>query len=289
MTNWIDYDTTEEYTLPIAFPNTKIVTRKNNRGKTKIAVCSSCKSERTHRYPPILSPIPEEINAIPMTYRKNLSPIHMNCTLGRSLGSNPYTNYRHLQGFINLSKNKHALQLYSGLIGAFLNQEQNESSNWFHPTLTSASQWLKDNNPIFKEYNRLSFSETPIQNTTNQPYPTAKLTNVPFQPIQNQPPSLIVPNDNFPIEIHNEDYKYQHLIAGFLKTDDNDLNLPIPNYNPDIEPLLFPDLFPSGHYHYEDSKKLLEFKRNIDSYGKYIKLRLLCPDPRFRLHWYWPH
>ena len=82
MTNWIDYDTTEEYTLPIAFPNTKIVTHINNRGKTKIAVCSSCKSERTHRYLPILSPIPKEINAIPMIYRKNLSPIHMNCTLG---------------------------------------------------------------------------------------------------------------------------------------------------------------------------------------------------------------
>ena len=25
------------------------------------------------------------------------------------------------------------------------------------------------------------------------------------------------------------------------------------------------------------------------SYGKYIKLRMLCPNPRFRLHWYWPH
>ena len=136
--NWIDYNTSEEYTLPIAFPNIRIVTRINNRGKSKIAVCTSCKSEKTRRYPPILSPIPNEINAVPIIYRKSLSPIYMNCTLGRISGSNPYTNYRHLQGFINLSKNKHALELHSGLIGAFLNQE--ETSNWFHPTLIPASQ-----------------------------------------------------------------------------------------------------------------------------------------------------
>ncbi|CAG8714123.1 5125_t:CDS:2, partial [Funneliformis mosseae] len=154
-TNWIDYDTTEEYTLPIAFPNIKI----------------------TRRYPPILSSIPEEIN-IPIIYRKNLSPIHMNCTLGRTLRFNPYTNYRHLKRFINLSKNKYALQLHSGLIGAFLNQEQEDSPNWFHPTLIPASQWLKENNPIFKEYNHLSSFESPKQNITNQPYPIARLTNI---------------------------------------------------------------------------------------------------------------
>ena len=73
-TNWIDYNTSEEYTLPIAFPNIRVVTRINNRNKTKVAVCSSCKSERTRRYPPILSPIPNEINIIPMIYRKSLSP-----------------------------------------------------------------------------------------------------------------------------------------------------------------------------------------------------------------------
>ncbi|CAG8638969.1 17098_t:CDS:1 [Funneliformis caledonium] len=187
-TNWIDYDTTEEYTLPIAFPNIKIVTRLNNRGKTKIAVCSSCKSKKTRRYPPILSSIPEEINAIPIIYRKNLSPIHINCTLGRTLRFNSYTNYRYLKGFINLSKNKYALQLHSGLIGAFLNQEQEDSPNWFHPTLISANQWLKENNPIFKEYNHLSSFESPTQNITNQPYPIARLTNISSWSTQNQPP-----------------------------------------------------------------------------------------------------
>jgi len=162
--------------------------------------------------------------------------------------------------------------LHSGLIRAFLDQEQ-ESFNWFHPILIPASQWLKDNNLIFKEYNRSSLlSKTPISNTINKILPKAKLSNSSFQTRRNQPLSLVISNNDFPTEIHNEDYKYQRLIAGFLKTDDNNLNLPILNYNPDIEALLFPDLFPSGHYHYEDSKELLEFKQNIDSYGKYIKL-----------------
>jgi hypothetical protein len=93
--------------------------------------------------------------------------------------------------------------------------------------------------PIFKKYNRLIPSETLTQNTTTQSFLTAKLTNTPSQLIQNKPPSLIVPNDNFPIEIHNEDYKYQRLIAGFLKTNDNNLDLPIPNHNADIKALLF--------------------------------------------------
>ncbi|CAG8670787.1 261_t:CDS:2, partial [Funneliformis mosseae] len=158
-TNWIDYDTTEEYTFPIAFPNIQI----------------------THQYPPILSLIPKEINAIPIIYRKNLLPIHMNCTLG--------------------------------LIRAFLNQEQEDSPNWFQPTLIPASQWLKENNSIFKEYNHLSSFESPIQNITNQPYPIARLTNISSWLTQNQPPSLIVPNENFSTEIYNENYKYKHLIA----------------------------------------------------------------------------
>ncbi|CAG8557953.1 10085_t:CDS:2, partial [Gigaspora rosea] len=154
-----------------------------------------------------------------MIYRKYLFPIYMKCTLGCASGSNTYTNYRHLHGLIKLSKNKHALELHSGLIGAFLNQE---SSNWFHPMLLTASQ------PTNKSS---SSSNTRL-------------------------PSLVVPNNNCPVEIHDKDYRYQRLMAGFSQTN-NSLDLPIPTYDPDIEPLLFPDLFSSSYYHYEDSKKLV--------------------------------
>jgi hypothetical protein len=290
---WIDYNPNETYTLTIAFPEIQLPLRQNNRGQTKIAVCSSCKTIKNRKFPPVLSQIPEEINAVPMVYRKYLSPIIMNCSLGRAANSNPYTNYRHLQGFIGLSKNQHALELHSGLVGAFLNQ--NEPPNWFHQTLVPASQWLKCNNPIFKEYN-IKVDNVPQFLPTDpipRPLPTANFSRNYTQthsanPNTQQPPSIIVPNNDLPVQIHNEDYKYERLMAGFMKSND-DLTLPISYNNPDIEALLFPDIFTTGYGHYESIKHSLEFKQNTDSYGKYVKLRMLCPDPRFRLHWYWPH
>ncbi|CAG8701724.1 321_t:CDS:2, partial [Gigaspora margarita] len=76
--NWIDYKDSEEYTLPIVFENIEIVTRINNRNKKKVAVCSSCKSEKNHKYPPILYTVPDENNVVPIIYQKYLSPIYMN-------------------------------------------------------------------------------------------------------------------------------------------------------------------------------------------------------------------
>ena len=89
---WIDYNPNEIYTLTIAFPEIRLPLRQSNRGQTKIAVCSSCKTIKNRKFPPVLSQIPEEINAVPMVFRKHLSSIHMNCSLGRATNSNPYTN-----------------------------------------------------------------------------------------------------------------------------------------------------------------------------------------------------
>ena len=94
------------------------------QGPNQITVCSSCKYMKNRHFPPILAMISEEISAVPMKHWKHLSPIHMSCSLGQASESNRYTNYRHLQGFIGLSKNKHALNLHSGLIGAFLDQNK---------------------------------------------------------------------------------------------------------------------------------------------------------------------
>ncbi|CAI2197257.1 18286_t:CDS:1, partial [Funneliformis geosporum] len=52
---WIDYNSNEIYTLTISFPDISLPITQNNRGKTKIAVCSSCKTMKNHRFPPILS------------------------------------------------------------------------------------------------------------------------------------------------------------------------------------------------------------------------------------------
>ncbi|CAH1766630.1 3589_t:CDS:2, partial [Entrophospora sp. SA101] len=276
---WINYNADEEYTLKVAFPNEKLSLKTNNNGEVKVAVCSSCKTEKNRRFPPALTPVPDEINSVVLQVLM-------------------LTHYRHLQGFIGLSKNRHALELHSGLIGAILNQ--NEPPNWFHESLIGASQWLVQNNPIYIQYNQTHAVTHPSpSNPFPEPLPMARLATQTIHDTSSlnhhssiltnpQPPSLVVPNNDFPIEVHEEDYRYQRLMAGFVTSND-DVTLPIQYNNPDIEALVFPDIFPAVRGHYEDVKRLLEFRHNTDSYGKYIKLRILCPDPRFRLHWYWPH
>ena len=44
-----------------------------------------------------------------------------------------------------------------------------------------------------------------------------------------------------------------------------------------------------GRGHYAVIKRSQDFRPNINTMGSYIKLNLQCPDPHFRLHWYWPH
>ncbi|CAJ0914972.1 7409_t:CDS:2 [Entrophospora sp. SA101] len=81
---WIDYDLDKTYDIMIAFPDLQLPLHVNNRGQTKIAVCSSCKSTKNHHFPPTLVVIPEEIIAVPMKHQKHLSPIHMSCSLGQA-------------------------------------------------------------------------------------------------------------------------------------------------------------------------------------------------------------
>ncbi|CAI2188885.1 16328_t:CDS:2, partial [Funneliformis geosporum] len=133
----------------IAFSKNPIILTLQQQRTKKVAVCSSCKTSKNRKFPPILSQIPEEINAVPMVYQKQLSPIHMSCFLGRATNSNPYTNY------------------------PFFNQ--NEPPNWFHQTLINASQWLKQNNPIFREYIKANYIMQPSPTMQiPKPYPTAK-------------------------------------------------------------------------------------------------------------------
>ena len=75
-------------------------------------------------------------------------------------------------------------------------------------------------------------------------------------------------------------------MAGFIKTSDN-TSLPLAINDPNLEVLLFPDLFPNGKGHYYDNNSNSELTRN-ETYSKYIKQRILNIDSRFRLHPKWP-
>ena len=287
---WELYNETFQYPLETVYQNSsqvKLVFHTDDSKPKRIATCSSCYNSNNRLNIPIPDPIPTEIQNIPFYHRIYLSPVHLSCSLGRTPNSNAYSNYRHLTGTFSYSKNINALALYSGTIGAILNN--NHSNSWYHPSLDNAATWLRDHNPYFKPYNTLinhgTWDGPPVIFPTASPSDISQNQEQPIFDINSRPSAVIVPAYDFDTEIHNEDYHYSRLMAGFL-TDPNNKELPIPFYDKNIEPLLFPDLFPygKGFYIYDENAR-----QNIDSLGNYAKSLLLCPDPRWRLSWYWPH
>ncbi|RHZ53160.1 hypothetical protein Glove_450g4 [Diversispora epigaea] len=240
---WIIHNQETNYPLEKMFPHIPLQFHPN-QSILKIAVCCLCIKPFTHHSSPVLNPVPIEIEAIPLYYQIYLSPIHLSCSLGRTPESNNFTNYCHLQGSFGYSKNINAFLLYTGTIGAMLN---NGNNSWYHLTLPNAANWLWNNNPLFYPYNhfytRGNSGEAPLI------LPIANLitdNNLPLQ-LSPGPSDLVIQNENFDNEIHNEDYHFTHLIAGFL-INPTDKELLISYKNPDLEAFLFPDLFPLDNY-----------------------------------------
>ena len=294
-TRWLCYDPTFSYPLRESFPSVPLQFHPNDSTLSRIAICCSCSKPSTRRHPPKVDPIPDDIQNVPMYNRIYLSPVHLNCSLGRIPNSNPYTNYRHIQGSFGYSRNINAFALYTGTVGAILSN--GERNSWYHPSLLNASKWLRENNKFFQPYEHYFNRGT----TTGPPLiiPTATLaesdedsynhtTNSTIR--STGPQDIVISGEDFDIEIHNEDYRYERLMAGFMTSDTNETQLPISFSDSSLEALIFPDLFPLGRFHFADIKESrLETRYKIDTYGNYIKLAIMCPDPRFRLHWYWPH
>ncbi|GBC40545.2 PIF1-like helicase domain-containing protein [Rhizophagus irregularis DAOM 181602=DAOM 197198] len=279
---WELYDRTFKYPLEEVYSNNPQITlvfHTEDSQPARIATCSSCYNSNNHLKIPIPDPIPDEIQSVPLYHRIYLSPIHLSCSLGRVPNSNAYTNYRHLTGTFNYSKNINALALYSGTIGAILNN--NQSNSWYHSSLDNAARWLRDHNPYFKPYqtliNRGIWDGAPII------FPNASLSNTsqnqdqPLFNINSRPSAVILPPYELDAEIHNEDYHYNRLMAGFL-TDPYNKKLPISFYDKNIEPLLFPDLFPYGKGFYINDENTN--RRFTDSLGNYAKSYyfVLIPD-----------
>ncbi|GBB87368.1 hypothetical protein RclHR1_13810001 [Rhizophagus clarus] len=160
-----------------------------------------------------------------------------------------------------------------------LNKRMYLSPVFMHCSLSRTSA----DSAIYSEYKILT--DSPVSNTAN-PFPRA--FHIPND--DSAPPFLngdiVVPNNNFNIEIHNEDFHYTHLMAGFLKSPDNTL-LPLSVDDPDLEPLLFPDLFPDGKGHYHNIISNNNNTVREETYSKYIKQRVLNIDSRFRLNHRW--
>ena len=169
------------------------------------------------------------------------------------------------------------------MLGTFLEDYRlnpnDQRHNWFDTSLINGANWLKNNNPYITNL---------FQNENDIPtFPTAThiIDDDEAPPFRSG--DIVVPHLNFPSEIHDEDAHYSRLIAGFHR-DDSTNSMPISINDPNLEALLFPDLFPDGHGHYREMITNSTTRQSrIDTYGKYIKHRLLNIDYRFRLHHYW--
>src|SRR5215469_15549205 len=129
---WIEPQPGYLYPLTETFPHLQ---PKKHPNRNAIAICNLCKNPSTRRTPPQVGDIPQEIKAVPQSARPYLSPISLNCSLGRTTADgnvihnayehnvNNFMTYRFLSGTFGFSKNPRAHALYSGTIGAFLQSD----------------------------------------------------------------------------------------------------------------------------------------------------------------------
>ena len=257
----------------------------NNSILSRIAVCYSCLKPSTRCYLPKVDPIPDEIQNVPMYNRIYLSPVHLNCSLGRTPNSNPYTTYRHIKGSFGYSRNINAFALYTGTIRAILSNGKRNS--WYHPSLINASKWLRENNKFFQPYEHYYNRGTTIGPPLIIPTATIvesdesshnyHITNSIIRNTGSQ--DIVISGEDFDVEVHNEDYRYERLMAGFMTSDMNETQLPISFSDSSLEALIYPDLFPLGRFHFADIKESRpEMRYKLDTYGNYIKLAIMCPD-----------
>jgi len=287
---WKPYDSNTSYPIEEYYPDVQLILKKDKYSRTLIPLCSKCKLNKQTISCPRLHPIPQQILSIPLMQRRFLSPVFLHCSLGRNSGDNSFSGYRILTGDMRFSKNMRALQLYSGSMGAFVSADNPQATDntWCTKELQSAAEWLKIHNCYIRPYAEILATPNNMLNYPSRPFPFAEHSNASTIPIVYEN-SVILPNLDFPTEIHNEDFHYTHLMAGFVQTSDS-TKLPLSFNDPELEPLLFPDIFPDGHGHYNEVKICNENGASSTSltYGKYIKHRLLYVDSRFRLHPYWP-
>jgi len=279
---WIPFDENYAYPLEINFQNISVYIKGEGSSCT-VSVCNSCKNNRK-RYPcPQLYPIPDIIKAIPIIQRRFLSPVFLHYSLGRNLDANSYTEYRALEGDMEFSKNMRALKLYSGILGAFLtnpdNHNNSENLTWLTPELCAAAHWLKHHNKYLRPFFRLLSTSSLITETYQDPFPIASHLPSDTSAPPFQEGDIILSSTDFLTEVHNEDFHYTHLMAGFIRT--TTTTLPLAFDDPDLEPLIFPDLFPDGkgHFYDQNTNTLENDSIKTETYGKYIKHRLLCVNP----------
>ncbi|CAJ0755274.1 21892_t:CDS:10 [Entrophospora sp. SA101] len=131
------------------------------------------------------NPPENQIQQIPLFKRKYLSLIYLHSSLGWTSNLGAYSEYW-------------------SIVGTF-------------GSLIAGANWLADNNPYLREYKNAL-----VTNSSGSVSSSPTATHLPDDETapEFQSGDIIVPHQNFPSEIHNEDSHYSRLIAGFIKNDD---------------------------------------------------------------------
>ena len=138
-----------------------------------------------------------------------------------------------------------------------------------------ACDWLQHNNPYHSLASRLITSNSHLSPIV---WPQATQISDEGSAPSGNFSDIVMLSYVFPDEIHNEDAHYSRLAIGFLQSSD-ERQIPLRFTDPELEAILFPDLFPDGHGYYgEISNRSSSLKNNALTYDKYIKMRLLGFD-----------
>ncbi|CAG8830672.1 23494_t:CDS:1 [Gigaspora margarita] len=155
--SWIQQDPFISYSFAKYIPLVTNPIPPTNR----IAICQLYKSDPNYNYPLYLVPTPTEIESVLLEKRKYLSLIFLYCSLGRTSGANPFSEYRTLVGTMNYSQNFYLLSMYLGLLGVYLKSLSSiptKIPSWFDNSLTNAINWLKEHNPYIHQYSQIILS-----------------------------------------------------------------------------------------------------------------------------------
>ncbi|CAG8750186.1 22749_t:CDS:2, partial [Gigaspora rosea] len=162
--SWIIHNPTIIYPIQQHIPNVLLSfdPNLNHIKEPRVPVCDACKKPSTRFQFFHLSPIPAEIMSVLLHMRKNLSPVHLHCSLGRTPNSNPYTEYRSLTSAMGYSHNIRAHALYAGSLDAFLEPNNNNNTNNnlydtqnYNSIMQRAANWLAENNPYLHPFTAL--------------------------------------------------------------------------------------------------------------------------------------
>ena len=144
---------------------------------------------------------------------------------------------------MNITRNPHAIALFSRLIGAYLESNQSKINNSYNiELLNKCCQWLLEHNPLFAQYDiqpQLCINLLPNTNLFDKDVEVRLLNRL----------DIVLNLDLYNKRTQDEDYYYFQLLVVFFQ-DYNRQKIGLVHSNLAIELLLFLVLYPHGHGHW---------------------------------------